>query len=189
MDPNDKNHIFVLNTGAAHSLDGGATWHRGTVPAMGTDESQVIELTDGTIVLDGRQSGTTGARKLFRSTDGGQTWSAPSDGLSMVPIMASVIRYAARRDGDVRDLLLHTGVSTTGRSDARAWLSNDEGKTWQNETVFAPGFAQYTVATRLDDGSIGVLYESMGEDKTGVSGFNLHFARFGLGYMGAATGP
>ena len=173
---------------AFFSDDGGATWKRGDVPEMGTEESQVIELSDGSIVLDGRQSDTSATRRLFRSTDGGQTWAAPTDGIAMVPIMASVIRLSAKRDGDGNDRLLHTGVSTTGRTDARAWLSDNEGATWTHETVFAPGFAQYSVATRLDDGSVGVAYESMGADATGLSGFNLHFARFGLGYLGVTGG-
>ncbi len=170
---------------AFFSDDNGATWKRGAVPEMGTDESQVVELSDGSLVLDARQSGNTATRRLFHSADGGQTWSAPTDGLGMVPIMSSIIRLSAKRDGDAGDWLLHTGVSTSGRSDARAWLSGDEGKTWTHETVFAPGFAQYSVATRLDDGSIGVVYESMGEDGTGLNGFNVHFVRFGLGFLGA----
>ena len=167
------------------SADGGATWKRGGTPETGTDESQVVELTDGTVVLDCRQSAAAeGTRKVFRSTDGGKTWSKATAGLAMTPIMSSVIRYSAKRDGDDRDRLIHTGVSVASRSDARAWLSYDEGLTWEQDTVFAPGFAQYSVATLLDDGTIGVVYESMGEDKTGVSGFNVHFGRFGLGFLG-----
>ena len=37
-----------------------------------------------------------------------------------------------------------------------------------------------SAATRLDDGWIGVLYASRGEDKSGVSGFNVHFAGMNL---------
>ena len=33
-----------------------------------------------------------------------------------------------------------------------------------------------------------VAYESMGEDGTGLSGFNVHFVRFGLGFLGATAG-
>ena len=173
-----------------YSDDQGATWQRGGVPAPGTDESQVIELSDGVIVLDGRQGegGDTAHRRLYRSEDGGATWSAPSPGLGMVPVMSSVIRYSAARDGQDKDRLLHSGVSTQGRSDARVWISYDEGQNWTHETVLAPGFAQYTVLTRLDDGSIGMLYESSGADSAGVSGFDIRFMRFGLGALGEAAG-
>lgn len=172
-----------------YSDDQGETWQRGGVPAPGTDESQVIELSDGSIVLDARQGdgGDVAHRRIYRSEDGGATWSAPSTGLGMVPVMSSVIRYSAARDGQDKDRLLHSGVSTQGRSDARVWISDDEGQSWTHETVLAPGFGQYTVLTRLDDGSIGMLYESSGSDSIGVSGFNIRFLRFGLGTLGETS--
>ena len=59
-----------------------------------------------------------------------------------------------------------------------------EGATWDHETVLVPGFAQYTVATVLDDATAGMAYESLGTDAAGVTGFNVHFARFSLAVLG-----
>lgn len=167
------------------SDDNGATWTRGGLPEPGTDESQVVELTDGALLLDARQGQATsdGKRRLFRSEDRGQTWSTGTPGIAMVPAMSSVIRYSATRDGDDRDRLLHSGLSTKGRSDARVWISHDEAQSWVDESILAPGFAQYTVLTKLDDGSIGMAYESLGADTAGISGFNIHFARFNLAQL------
>ena len=167
------------------SDDNGTTWQRGGLPEPGTDESQVVELTDGAILLDGRQgqAATDGKRRIFRSEDGGQTWSTATPGIAMVPVMSSVIRYSATREGDDRDRLLHSGVSPQSRSDARVWISHDEAQTWADESILAPGFAQYTVLTVLDDGSLGMAYESLGADTAGISGFNIHFARFNLAQL------
>jgi sialidase-1 len=179
-------HTVGTQTGSFvfYSEDDGNTWHRGGLPTPGTDESQVVERTDGTLLLDGRQGDKDPNRKCFLSHDGGQTWSGATPGLAMVPVMSSVVRISASRDGQDRDRLLHTGVSPTSRADARVWLSHDEGATWDHETVLVPGFAQYTVATVLDDATVGMAYESLGTDAAGVTGFNVHFTRFSLAVLG-----
>ncbi len=168
------------------SDDGGASWRRGGVPEAGTDESQVVELVDGTVVLDARRAGT---RRVQQSADGGQTWGAPRDGLAMPPVMASVLRYAARRDGDAHDLLLHSGILSDQplglRHGVRVWLSSDEGETWNYETPIEPGFSQYSVLTTFDDASIGLLYESVG-GSGGSVGFDIRFVRFDLAFLSAA---
>ena len=167
------------------SDDGGKTFARLALPEPTTNESQLVELSDRTLVLDGRQNSGLGLerRQLFASQDGGATWSAPTAGLAMVPIMSSVLRYSARRDGDAADLLLHSGVSTLTRIGARVWASGDEGASWDHETVIEPGFAQYSVLTVLDDGTIGMLYESVG-GSGGAVGFDIRLARFAPAFLG-----
>ena len=167
------------------SDDGGETFRLMGLPEAGTSEPQLVELTDGSLVLDARQAASVDPphRRLFRSVDGGETWAAPEDGLEMTPIMSSVLRYSAERDGGDRDRLLHSGPSATTRAGMRVWLSYDEGETWVNETVIEEGFAQYSVLTKLDDGSIGMLYEGFGSTD-GPASLNIRFARFNLGYLG-----
>ncbi len=175
----------VEGSWAMLSDDGGATWRRGGVPEPGTDESQVVELVDGTVELDARRAGT---RRVQSSSDGGETWGEPRDGLAMPPVMASVLRYAARRAGDAHDVLLHSGILSNQplglRHGVRVWLSTDEGATWDHETPIEPGFSQYSVLTAFDDGSIGLLYESAGATGGSV-GLDIRFARFDLDFLGA----
>lgn len=140
------------------SDDGGATWQRGGLPNPGTSEAQLVELTSGTIVLDARAGNR---RALFRSVDGGATWTGPTDGLAMSSIMSGVLRDRAVRDGDATDRLWHTGVSTGGRYDLRVWSSHDEGATWSTPTVLLRGAAQYSMLTPFGDGTLGVVYESV----------------------------
>lgn len=167
------------------SDDRGTTWRTGAVTGLGTDESQVVELNDGSILLDSRQGiGTNRShRRLFLSTDGGESWSSQRDGIEMTPVMTSILRYTARRDGASRDRLLHSGVSPDGRYGLRVWLSYDESQSWVQGKMIQEGFAQYSVLTVLADGSVGLLYETL-ETLTGAIAVSIRFARFNLAYLG-----
>jgi sialidase-1 len=163
------------------SDDGGTTWQRGGLPQPGTTESQVLELADGTVVLDARREG--GRRAVYHSTDGGETWSAPTAGLPMVPIMSGLLRDRAVRDGDAVDRIWQTGVSTGGRYDLRVWSSEDEGATWSEPTVLLRAAAQYSMLTPLGDGTLGIVYESVcvcEDPDTGVfrAGLGVRMLRF-----------
>ncbi len=161
------------------SDDGGDTFRLGGRPQPITNESQVVELNDGTLLMDARQNEPEGGahRRLFRSGDGGETWSDPQPGLPMAPIMSSVIRVSAARDGDPVDRLAHSGIGPYDRADVRVWTSGDEGRSWQNETMMNHGVAQYSVLALLDDGTIGLVYEGYGITEEGL-GPNIVFTRF-----------
>jgi len=104
----------------------------------------------------------------------------------MTPVMSSVLRYSATRDGDDRDRLLHSGPAADGRYGLRVWLSYDEGRTWVRETTIQPGFAQYSVLTVLADRTIGLLYETLETTSLAVS---IRLARFNLAYLGEGDAP
>ena len=71
VDPNDKNHIFVLNTGAAHSFDSGATWQ--SMGAGGDNHALWIDPKDSKHMLLGYDHG-------FSITfDGGAHWIHPDN--------------------------------------------------------------------------------------------------------------
>ena len=68
---------------AVYSDDGGETWVCGdTAPNGGkgtANEVQMVELADGTVMLNARSQGGNRLRKIALSRDGGQTWSQLSD--------------------------------------------------------------------------------------------------------------
>lgn len=163
----------------AWSDDEGRSWHGSSTPAgVATDESQVVETTDGSLLLDTRAEGF---RRVYRSVDGGATWGSPTAGLTMPPVMSSVSRDRAVRDGDAFDRLLHTSIARDGRFDLRVLSSRDEGVTWDRSRLLVPGIAQYSVLTPLPDGTVGVVYEStcVCDDGHGpLFGWAIRFLRF-----------
>ena len=63
---------------SVYSDDHGTTWQAGSPVGTGMDENKVVELSDGSLMLNSRASDGSGFRKVATSTDGGQTWSDPA---------------------------------------------------------------------------------------------------------------
>ena len=147
-----------------YSDDHGKTWQLGALPAEPEgSENEVVELTDGRMLMDARQE-VGKFRRRFISTDGGATWgpNIPDD-IPLTPIDASLVRYSAKRAGHDRDRILFTapqGDQGLNRNNLTLWTSYDEGKKFINPVQITYGFAAYSVAVRLPDGTIGLLVET-----------------------------
>lgn len=57
-----------------YSDDHGITWHAGNPVGRMMDENKVVELSDGTLMLNSRDAARSGRRKVAYSHDGGLTW-------------------------------------------------------------------------------------------------------------------
>lgn len=155
-------HIF-------YSDDHGRTWMLGGTVAPHTDECQVVELSDGTLMLNMRNYwGRTGGhaewgnmRAIAFSKDGGKTWSSVKfDAMLIEPIcQASFIRYTDVHRHDRNRLLFSNPASSERRIMMTVRLSYDEGKTWTVSKVIYPGASAYSCLAVLPDMSIGCLYE------------------------------
>jgi len=145
-----------FRTNVIYSDDQGATWQIGGSVGPGVNECQVVELTDGSLLLNMRNYDRTDAnrRAIARSTDGGLTWSELTyDPALIEPIcQASFLRYDGTR-------VLFSNPATTKRERMTVRLSADEGQTWPTECVLHAGPAAYSCLTVLPDGLICCLYE------------------------------
>jgi sialidase-1 len=140
------------------SGDHGKTWHRSAfVPGSG-DECQLVELTDGRLLMDIRQ-GKGPHRHLSTSRDGGETWSKPRPGVTVSPVACAIERYTSKAGGDDRDRILWTGPKGPGRQNLVVRISYDEGETFPVERPIAAGHAAYSDLSILKDRSVGVLWE------------------------------
>ena len=147
-------------TFAMFSDDHGRTWERGElVPGkQGGDECQVVELSDGRILMDIRQEkGAT--RWLAESSDGGKTWAAPRSGLAVTPVMCAIERFTLCAAGDDRDRLLWTGPKDPQRRRLVIRTSYDEGQSFTNERVVSLQYAAYSDLALLKDKTAGILWE------------------------------
>jgi len=145
------------------SEDHGRTWQRGqSAPASALhagNENQLVELADGRILMDFRQ--TKGPNRwLTESGDGGHTWSEPRPGVTVSPVACAIERYTLRSAGDDRDRILWTGPKGPSRANLVVRVSYDEGRTFTNERSLAEGPAAYSDLTILKDKTAGVLWES-----------------------------
>lgn len=147
-----------------YSDDHGKTWQLGqATDGPDANESEVVELTDGSVLLNARQN-SGDARRHHLSSDGGETWGPDRPlAIPLTPVDGSLARYSARRRGDDRDRLLFSaprGKDVPSRNNVSVWTSYDEGRTFVNPVQFNKGFAAYSIVQRLKHGNIGLAVET-----------------------------
>lgn len=161
-----------------YSDDHGATWRRSElVQALG-DENQVVELADGSLMMDIRQ-GNGERRYLTLSRDNGNTWSWPTTGQIVVGVTTAIERFTAKADGADRNRLIWTGPAGPGRRNLVVRVSYDEGQTWPNQKTLYGGIAAYSDIAVLQDATAGVLWERGVSEVTQF----ITFTRFSRGFL------
>ena len=189
--PNAGRLVFPLRQGPAgtvkiyalYSDDGGDTWTWGDLvddsqTPGGGDEVQMIELVDGSLMLNARSYSGTKHRKIARSVDGGQTWSPLVDENQLIEpqVMAGVIRYTDPLDGYTQSRILYAGpFSQSSRVLGTVHLSYDDGVTWPIRKTIYPGPYAYSVQTVIDCQTIGVLFERDGYQHISLARFDLEW--------------
>lgn len=147
-----------------YSDDEGNTWKFSTQSAYsGGDESKLVELADGTVMISVRQSGQRGYNK---STDGGVTWGIQAKWADISGCACNAdILYVNKH------VMLHSYPNNGSRKNLTIKASFDDGKSWSNPyVVCAPG-ASYSTMDVTKDGDIAIFYE----DNACSTGFVLNY--------------
>lgn len=153
LDPLRGANVFV-------STDQGATWERrGCVQFPNPDwhEHMIVERRDGTLWMLAR---TANGIMQTTSPDGGRTWSKPSGPPGIGQPNA---RFHVRRLASGRILLIKHGDaidSHQGRVMLSAWLSDNDGKSWQGGLVLdeRKGIS-YPDGFQAPDGTLFISYD------------------------------
>jgi sialidase-1 len=144
------------------SEDRGVTWRLGASADEGTNESQVVELADGRLMLNMRNHPPKpeNFRLIATSPDGGRTLSKAAPDLALVepPAQASLLRLTRHPPAD-RNRLLFANPAAARRERMTVRVSHDEGATWPIARVIHDGPAAYSSLVVFPDRSIGLLYE------------------------------
>jgi sialidase-1 len=142
-----------------YSDDHGATWKLGGIAGPDCNESQIVELADGSLLLNMRSYQANNRRLISTSRDGGMTWSAPVEDAALIePVcQASILRHDI--EATRSSLLLFSNPASTKREKMTVRLSRDQGKTWPVAKQLYAGASAYSCLTLLPDKSIGCLYE------------------------------
>lgn len=158
-----RDDTFVAGSHVIYSDDHGKTWQRGGAVTDMTNECQVIERSDGSLLLNMRwwQSAKTQCRLTAISTDGGITWSKAmrDEALISPACQASLIRLNPSGDEDRPIVLFSNPAHISQRIMMTVRLSLDEGRTWPTAKVLWEGATAYSCLTGLKDGMVGCLYE------------------------------
>ena len=156
------------------SDDGGRTWSLGGSAGEGTNESAVVELRDGSLLLNMRSYAGKNRRAVAVSRDRGKSWDGQkADEALIEPVcQASLVRVG-------KDRLLFSNPAAVKRERMTVKVSRDEGKSWPVERVVHEGPAAYSSLAALRDGRVGLLYER-GEKRAYEV---ITFARFELGWL------
>ena len=153
----NKDHAYI-----AYSDDHGTTWKASESAGIKMGESKVVELEDGSIMINMRSKHHLKRRAINISKDNGTTWGKYSheSGLIEPTCNASIIRYTSVKDGFKKSRILFSNPANENkRRNMAVRISYDEGKTWSPPKVVHSGPAAYSSLTVLHDGSIGLFYE------------------------------
>jgi len=144
----------VMHSHVIYSDDRGRSWRLGGSAGEKTNESAVVELRDGSLMLNMRNYRGQNRRAVAWSRDRGQSWSEPvvDDALIEPVCQASLIRYDKRR-------LLFSNPADTRRVNMTVRMSLDEGKSWPVARRIHAGPSAYSSLAVLRSGRIGLLYE------------------------------
>ncbi len=144
-----------------YSDDHGESWHITPAAGRNTNESMVVELADGSLMVNMRSRYGTNRRAVAISSDQGRTWEGfRHDPALIEPVcQASFIRCTAKADGHMKNRLLFANPASTKREKMTVRISYDEGRTWPASKTVYPGPSAYSCLAVLPDGSIGLLYE------------------------------
>ncbi|MFC1888666.1 exo-alpha-sialidase [Thermodesulfobacteriota bacterium] len=135
-----------------YSDDHGETWDIGGVLDGKTNESQVAELDDGTLIINMR-SYRGRRRAVSRSYDAGMTWDPVTlDRALIEPVcQGSLISH----DG----FLFFSNPASWTRMRMTVRRSSDNGVSWEISKVLNEGPAAYSALSALPNTNIACLYE------------------------------
>jgi sialidase-1 len=167
---------YTCHSTIVYSQDGGNTWKIGSGAKSNTTESQVVELADGSLMLNMRDDrnrankGETNGRAVSITTDYGKTWinhPSSNSALQEPNCMASIISTELSISGKLQQVLFFSNPnSKTERNHMTIKASLDGGMTWprayQVELNSEKGYG-YSCMTMVDQKTIGIVYEGVKE--------------------------
>lgn len=142
------------------SDDHGESWYLIDTPIIPGNESKIIELVDGTWMINSRFNGK-GIRFVHTSTDDGATWLSKPDSTLIDPgCNASIIRYTSIKQGaDKNRILFSNAKMIDERKNMTIRISYDEGKSWTDGKTIYSGESAYSSMSILENGDIALFFE------------------------------
>ncbi|MGV8095446.1 MAG: exo-alpha-sialidase [Mangrovibacterium sp.] len=147
----------------AHVLisdDHGKSWRMSTSIRSGCNESQVTELSDGTLIMNMRSYNDKYCRAISWSKDGGETWSEIDHAYQLVEsrCQASILNYGKYKGRSYH--LFSNPAVPSGRTHMTIRISEDDCHTWTSSRLLYEGPSAYSCLVKLANGDLGVFFEA-----------------------------
>ncbi|MBI9018451.1 MAG: exo-alpha-sialidase [Phycisphaerae bacterium] len=160
--PNSGRLVIPAIQRNIYSDDHGVTWHESTFLPSGTSESQIVELTNGTLVRNDRNvSHKSTNRRLFCcSYDQGASWGPIiiADELITPICQASTIALSSH-EGVGGQFYVFSNPSALTRIKMTVQYSYDNCVTWPIDKLIHTGPSGYSCLTGIGKDHVGLLYE------------------------------
>jgi photosystem II stability/assembly factor-like uncharacterized protein len=131
----------ATSTQVLHTIDGGTTWQQSTIRAAFPRQITFIDSQNGWLLAGWRQTGGAAESvSVFRTTDGGKTWTRVADALFADTTPPGHLPYGGQKSG-IRFLDASTGwVTGTVLVPSLVWLyiTHDGGSSWYQQTLLKP---------------------------------------------------
>ena len=155
------------------SKDHGETWFLTNTPVKPGDESKIVELKDGTWMINSRAN-KTGIRYSHISSNRGKDWLSKAENDLIDPgCNASFIKYNFGKYKRKALLVLSNINNSKTRKEIVVRCSLDEGKNWSKPKTIYNGEAAYSSMTILKNGEIGLIFEKDNYTKNVFTIFSL----------------
>lgn len=155
-----------IGCGVIYSDDHGKSWKLGEMTTERlVHEPHVIELEDGSILMNARQHTANNGRFIAISHDGGRSFKKEyyDEQLPSIRCQASLMRYTLPGDRTAekgKPILFLGPGEPRSRRNLTVKVSRDECDTWPiSSPIIYSGHTGYNAMAVLPDGQIGVLYE------------------------------
>ncbi len=147
-----------------YSKDNGKTWKMGTGLPHSTSECQVVELKDGSLMLNCRNEAAGGRRVIYVTKDMGETWEPHETNLGGLkepypqPCQASLVTVQTKKYGR---LMLFSNPQVYPRALMIVRASRDDGKTWNEGIMYDKRRCMgYSCMAMTDPENVGIIYET-----------------------------
>ena len=154
------------NVALTYSKDGGQTWQVSNLgPKTNGAENAIVQLSDGSIMLNARSMGNSSYRTVYTTPDLGKTWiEHPTNSKVLVEpgCHGSLYKHTYVQDGKKKSILFFSNPhSADKRERMTIKASFDEGMTWPEKywILLDEERSAYSSITSVDEQTIGILYE------------------------------
>jgi len=154
------------NVSLTYSKDGGQTWKVSNLgPKANGVENAIVQLEDGSIMMNARRAGESLYRTVFTTPDLGETWIEHSTNGSVLAgpgCLGSLYKHTYDQDGEKKSILFFSNPNSTDKRERMTIRASfDEGMTWPEENwiLLDEEKGAYSSITSVDDQTIGIMYE------------------------------